>query len=162
MEDLDFDNTTPKQRIQKSAPAKHGKVKPEGPPCPVEREDAAKPSLGWKVARLVAYLIVIAGAIVFNEFYGYPLRDSRWLKLETYRTVIDKVFASEEYTVVDGTGTKTMNITGIAYSSEKPSAMIGGRIVYVGDVVSDATVMRIGPKEVVFREGDRTWTEKVH
>ena len=162
LEHFDFGKKGVKQPSPKAAPRKkQGKVKPYGPPRPVERNDTANPSLGRKVARLFAFVSVIAVSIVVNELYGYPVRGSRWLKAETYRTIIKNVLESEELTAGDGTQ-RTINITGIAYSSDKPSVMIGDKIAHVGDVVSDATIMRIGPKEVVFRDGDHTWTEKVH
>ncbi len=57
--------------------------------------------------------------------------------------------------------TEKLIVKGILHSEDRPSAVIGARIVYEGDVVLGATVVKINPDTVEFsREGER-WTQNV-
>ncbi|UCG47780.1 MAG: hypothetical protein JSU94_20160 [Phycisphaerales bacterium] len=52
-------------------------------------------------------------------------------------------------------------VKGILHSEDRPAAVIGAEIVYEGDVVLGATVVKINPDSVEFsREGER-WTQNV-
>jgi hypothetical protein len=120
-----------------------------------------------KAAIIVRFLLVMAllmaFLIVVNEFYGRPLRGSRWLRLETYRTTIGNIVGSKPTVKPDHIQQPRMiDIKGIAYSNDKSSAIIGNRLVHVGDVVSDAMIIDIGPKNISFQADGRTWTQKVH
>ena len=55
-------------------------------------------------------------------------------------------------------------VKGIVFSEDNPSAssaVIGERIVSVGDTVNGATVVKINSDSVEFTAGDKTWTQKV-
>jgi hypothetical protein len=52
-------------------------------------------------------------------------------------------------------------VKGIVYSADKPSAIIGDRIVSVGDTVAGATIVKINSDSVDFAAGDKKWTQKV-
>ena len=52
-------------------------------------------------------------------------------------------------------------VKGIVYSEDRPSAIIGDRIVFVGDTVAGATIVKINPDSVDFAIGDKKWTQKV-
>jgi hypothetical protein len=52
-------------------------------------------------------------------------------------------------------------VKGIVYSEDNPIAVVGDRIVSVGDVVQGATVLKINPNSVEFAIGDKKWTQKV-
>jgi hypothetical protein len=52
-------------------------------------------------------------------------------------------------------------VKGIVYSDDNPCAVIGERIVSVGEVVQGATVVKINPENVEFEMGDKKWTQEV-
>jgi hypothetical protein len=60
-----------------------------------------------------------------------------------------------------GTKTQSIEIKGILYSKENPSAIIGTEIVYEGDKVSGATVIKINQDSIEFEKNGKTWTQKV-
>jgi len=163
LEHLDFGGSGAEPTNQESIPQIRGIVRAEDPPRPVEdggSEDV--PGRGRKAAIIIRFLLVTTLLLVVNEFYGRPLRGSRWLKLETYRTTIGNIVGSKPPVTRDHIQQpRKIDIKGIAYSNNKPSAIIGGRIVHVGDVVSDAMITEIGPKGVAFQADGRTWTQKV-
>jgi hypothetical protein len=57
--------------------------------------------------------------------------------------------------------TKLIKLGGIMYSQDKSSAIINGRIVSVGDIVSGITVLKINKDSVEFELDDHKWTQKV-
>ena len=57
--------------------------------------------------------------------------------------------------------TGTIIVRDIVYSHDKPSAVIGSKIVYVGDKVYDATIVKINRNSIEFeKDGDR-WEQNV-
>jgi len=52
-------------------------------------------------------------------------------------------------------------VKGIVYSQDKPSAVIGTRIVHEGDKVLGATVVKINVDSVEFEMDGKRWTQKV-
>jgi len=52
-------------------------------------------------------------------------------------------------------------ITGIIYAREKPSAIIGGKIVYEGDKIQDAKIVRIYKDKVEFEKNGQRWTQQL-
>ena len=57
--------------------------------------------------------------------------------------------------------TEKLIVKGILHSEDRPAAVIGAKIVYEGDVVLGATVVKINQNTVEFsREGER-WTQNV-
>lgn len=55
-----------------------------------------------------------------------------------------------------------ITVKGILYSRDNPIAIIGKRIVHVGDVVLEARVVRITKDRVVFEESGQRWGSRVH
>lgn len=49
-----------------------------------------------------------------------------------------------------------LKLQGITYNPSRPSAMISGRVIFLGDRVREYRVMAIGRNEVVLAEGGRT------
>jgi hypothetical protein len=57
--------------------------------------------------------------------------------------------------------TGTIIIRDIVYSHDKPSAVIGSKIVYVGDKINDVTIIKIDRDSIEFeKDGDR-WEQNV-
>ena len=52
-------------------------------------------------------------------------------------------------------------VRGIVYSKKNPSALIGNKILHVGDVVSGAKIVRITEQSVVFDVNGSTWRQGV-
>jgi len=71
----------------------------------------------------------------------------------------------EENVVLNGAA-NTQNqgiimIRDIVYSKDKPSAVIGSRIVYVGDKINDSTVIKIDRDSVEFEKDGKRWEQNV-
>jgi hypothetical protein len=49
----------------------------------------------------------------------------------------------------------------IVFSKDKPSAVIGSKIVYVGDVINDITIIKIDRDSVEFEKNGDRWEQKV-
>jgi hypothetical protein len=71
------------------------------------------------------------------------------------------VFGSAATSQNKETATSRPVVKGIVYSADNPCAVVGDRIVSVGDTVGDAKVVKINPDSVEFTMGDKTWTQKV-
>jgi len=50
----------------------------------------------------------------------------------------------------------------IVYSHDRPSAVIGTKIVYVGDKINDATIIKINRDSIEFEKDEKMWMQKVH
>jgi hypothetical protein len=59
------------------------------------------------------------------------------------------------------TKTQEIEIKGILYSEENPSAIIGTEILHEGGTVSGATVVKINEDSVEFEKDGKRWTQKV-
>ena len=53
------------------------------------------------------------------------------------------------------------SVKGIVYSEDHPIAVVGDRIVSVGEVVQGITIVKINPDSVEFSKGDQKWTQEV-
>lgn len=69
---------------------------------------------------------------------------------------------TEPNEVVIEPDTATIDVRDIVFSKDKPSAVINARIVYVGDKVGGATVVRILRDGVEFEKDGKTWVLKVN
>lgn len=56
---------------------------------------------------------------------------------------------------------RMLSVRGILYSQDKPSAVIGNRIVHLNDKIDGATVVEIGMDYVVFERNGKRTTKKV-
>lgn len=54
-----------------------------------------------------------------------------------------------------------IDVRDIIFSKDKPSAFINGRIVYIGDKVHDATVVKISKEGVEFEKDGKKWTQNI-
>ena len=52
-------------------------------------------------------------------------------------------------------------VTAIVYSGRRPSAIVGGRIVYEADTIGDVSVVRIEKNRVHFEKRGTLWTQEV-
>jgi len=59
------------------------------------------------------------------------------------------------------TATGTIIIRSIVFSEDKPSALIGSKIVYVGDVINNATIVKIDENSIEFEKNGYRWKQKV-
>jgi hypothetical protein len=56
---------------------------------------------------------------------------------------------------------RKLEVRGIVYSQDNPTAVLGAGIVHEGDVVSGAIVIKINKNSVEFEKDGKRWTEKV-
>ena len=49
----------------------------------------------------------------------------------------------------------------IVYSHDRPSAVIGSKIVYVGDKVNNATIVKISRDSIEFETDEKKWVQKI-
>ena len=54
---------------------------------------------------------------------------------------------------------KNVALTGILYSEDNPSAIIGGAIVKEGDMIGDVKVVKIRKNIVEFEKNGKKWTQ---
>ena len=52
-------------------------------------------------------------------------------------------------------------VKGIVYSKENPAAVIGTQLVHEGDVISNATVVKINRDNVEFKMNGKRWMQRV-
>jgi hypothetical protein len=57
--------------------------------------------------------------------------------------------------------TETIMVRDIVFSRDKPSAVIGSKIVYAGDVINDITIVRIDRDSVEFEKNGERWKQNV-
>jgi len=114
-----------------------------------------------KMAMLIPLLSIVL-LVVLNKFHGVPLLGGEWLRLGTYETMVGDIVKSGFSSIDDdGQHPVRLKVRGIAYSFERPSAVIGTTIVHEGDIVLGATVVRISRGSVEFEVNGESWTQKV-
>lgn len=119
------------------------------------------PSRQKKMAMLIPLLSIVL-LVVLNKFHGVPLLGSEWLRLGTYETMVgDIVKSGFSATEDDSQHPVRLKVRGIAFSHDRPSAVVGTTIVHEGDVVLGATVVKISRGSVEFEVNGETWTQKV-
>ncbi len=126
---------------------------------------ALRPSVGPTSQRakilLVAVLSVVL-VVVLNRFHGVPAFESRWLRLTTYRTILGD-FVELGVSATDGRAKRSirLKVKGIAYSQDRPSAIVESAIVHQGDRISGATVVKISRDSIEFEANGETWMQRV-
>ena len=113
-----------------------------------------------KMMALVPILSVVL-LVVLNKFYGVPSFDTRWFRLETYRTMVGNLIDRSSETTTGGDRPVKLQVRGIVCSEELSSAVIGTAVVHEGDRASGATVVRINEDSVEFEMNGQTWVQKV-
>ena len=72
---------------------------------------------------------------------------------------------AEQNTEENGTANKTnqgvITVRDIVYSHDRPSAVIGTKILYEGDKVNDATIIKINRNSIEFEKNGEKWEQKV-
>lgn len=68
---------------------------------------------------------------------------------------------TEENETEDKPGQRVITIRDIVYSHDRPSAVIGTKIVYVGDKVNDATILKINRDSIEFEMNGKKWEQNV-
>jgi len=61
----------------------------------------------------------------------------------------------------DSNNLEMLSVRGIIYSQDKPSAVIGNKIVHLNDKIDNATVVQIDQDFVVFERDGKRWMKKV-
>ncbi len=61
----------------------------------------------------------------------------------------------------DSNNTGMLSVRGILYSQDKPSAVIGDKIVHLNDKIDNATIVQIDRDFVVFEKDGKRWMKKV-
>ncbi len=61
----------------------------------------------------------------------------------------------------DSNNIEMLSVRGILYSQDKPSAVIGNKILHLNDKIDNATIVQIDRDFVVFEKDGRRWTKKV-
>ena len=61
----------------------------------------------------------------------------------------------------DSNNLEMLSVRGIIYSQDKPSAVIGNKIVHLNDKIDNATVVQIDRDFVVFEKNGKRWKKKV-
>jgi hypothetical protein len=57
--------------------------------------------------------------------------------------------------------TAVLHVKAIVYSEDKPSAVIGNQIVYVGTTINGITIVRINRNSVEFERDGETWVQNI-
>lgn len=60
-----------------------------------------------------------------------------------------------------GNKTETINIRDIIFSKDKPSALVGSKIVYVGDTINGMTITKINRDSIEFERDGQRWEQNV-
>ena len=84
-----------------------------------------------------------------------------WQIPEAYPTTLRDPMQFGKVPTDTQTDTDNIEIKGILYSEENPSAIIGTEIVHEGGTVSGATVIKINKDSVEFERDGKRWTQKV-
>jgi hypothetical protein len=64
-------------------------------------------------------------------------------------------------TTPNQTDDKLINVRSILFSSDKPSVVIGDKIVYLNQTINGVTVMEIHRDYIVFEKDGQRWTQKI-
>lgn len=119
------------------------------------------PSRQKKMAMLIPVLSIVL-LVVLNKFHDMPLLGGEWLRLGTYQAMVGDIAKSGFSSIEDDSQHPVrLEVRGIAYSSDKPSAVVGTTIVHEGDVILGATVVGISRGSVKFEVNGESWTQKV-
>lgn len=112
---------------------------------------------------LMIPVLAILLLLVLNKFHGMPLMGSEWLRLGTYEKMVGEIVDSGFSSIAEDGGQHPvrLKVRGIAFTSERPSAVVGTTIVHEGDIVLGATVVEISRSNVKFEVNGETWTQKV-
>lgn len=101
--------------------------------------------------------VAVRNEITWQKPALYPagLRDPMQLTPE----MMEKI----EVTVVDPKKpiVDELAVTGILYSPDNPSAVIGTQIAHVGDIIAGATIVKINKNSVEFKRDGEAWTRTV-
>jgi len=103
------------------------------------------------------------------EPYPAGLRDPMQLTAEmTAQIEAEAIAKTQAVAVTPGdTGTteqepakpQELAVTGILFSQDNPSAVIGTRIAHVGDTIAGATIVKINLTTVEFEKDGKSWTQ---
>jgi len=112
--------------------------------------------------KLLVPILSVVLLVVLNRFHGVPSFAGNWLRLTTYRTMLGDLMKSD-VPVAHGVASQAarLNVKGIAFSSDNPSAVIGTTIVHEGDKILGATVSRINRESVEFEMDGVKWKQRV-
>lgn len=139
---------------------------------------ARQKTMAMLVPALIIALFVVLGRVlmkspagtappaVVEPMSGQPvaaLTNIDWELPEPYPTTLrDPMQAAFVATVGPQPETdRKLNVRGIVYSQDNPSAVVGAQIVHEGDEVSGAIVIKINRNSVDFEKDGKRWTQEV-
>lgn len=130
------------------------------------RQDAARPKKGVSL-RLKRIVIIclwsVATFIVANGIYNFQMADKHtpiWERLTT-NSVFDLWGLRKNARVTAFRLMERGSITGIVYAPDKSCALIGGEVVYEGDVIDGVRVAKICPDKVAFERNGIWWKQRI-
>lgn len=87
------------------------------------------------------------------EPYPSTLRDPMYLVIKNPEKYKPETFTDETEI--------TIAVKGVLYSEDNPAALIGNKIVHIGDIVSGAEIINIGRDSVTFEIDGKRWKENI-
>jgi len=114
-----------------------------------------------RTMKLLVPVLSVILLVCLNKFHGVPSFGGNWLRFGTYRNMFGDYVKSGVPTAAGVEHPIKLQVRGIAFSHDKPSAVIGTTIVHEGDIVSGATVVRIDRDSVEFEINGHRWTQRV-
>jgi hypothetical protein len=85
------------------------------------------------------------------------VQDTAAVEIEPTLNVEPEVISETESISEAASISEEVTVEGILYSRSNPSAIVGGKIVHVGDIVSDARIVGITKDRVVFERLGQRW-----
>jgi len=111
-----------------------------------------KPTFKKRLIRMSILIIVLTSAVTM-AFFTVPSLSNQTVKGLVYR-LLSSIASS------DG-GMKTGQVTGIIYSNDKPSAVIGNSLVHEGDVLYGVKIVKINFNNVEFERNGLEWSQEL-
>ena len=63
--------------------------------------------------------------------------------------------------IIKSASERSRSVGGICYSTDKQSAIIDEKVMYEGDIIDGATIVKIYKDKVVFAKNGRKWIQKI-
>lgn len=120
--------------------------------CVPEGSRLPKPTLKNRLIRMSILVVVLTSAVMIT-FFAVPSLGDFGLKRVLYR-VLSSVVSSKG-------GMKMGQVTGIIYSDDKPSAVIGNSLVHEGDILYGVEIVKINFNNVEFERNGLAWSQRL-
>ncbi|MBN2269019.1 MAG: hypothetical protein JXN61_00295 [Sedimentisphaerales bacterium] len=105
--------------------------------------------------RLIRALLLVAvlASVATIGYLAISLRGDYGLK-----GVLNRLLS---FVAPDGDGASTGQVTGIIYSDDKSSAVIGNSLVHEGDMLYDVRIIKIHHERVEFERDGQIWSQRL-